>query len=132
MKKSMIVAICLMLSPLLAQAVEGTRSDNSSTRDRSTVDVDNTNINKRDRNDQTLTPPDQSNSQNDMNITQAIRKSIMKQDLSSYAKNIKIITQNGNVTLRGPVNNSAEVEKIAALASAVSGIKTLNNQLEVK
>ena len=65
-------------------------------------------------------------------ITQAIRKSIMQQGLSVNAKNIKIITRDGEVTLRGPVNNAAEVEKIVEVAKATQGIKSLNNQLEVK
>lgn len=51
--------------------------------------------------------------------TQTILKAIMKRGFSTDAKNTKIIIQNGEVTLRGPVKNIAEVEKIAALAQAV-------------
>jgi len=56
----------------------------------------------------------------------------MKQKLSTDAKNIKVITQNGAVTLRGPVSSRAELETIAKLAKAVPGVKTLTNKLEVK
>ena len=94
--------------------------------------ADNTGMNKRDRDDRTVTPMNQSNNKEDLEITQAIRKSLMKQDLSTNAKNIKVITQNGDVTLRGPVNNKAELEKVTQLAKAVPGIKNLNNELEVK
>lgn len=135
MKKPVLVAMCLMLTPVLAQAAQDSGYDRSTTMERANPDntnPDNTNINKRDRNDQTLTPLDQSNNEADTKITQAIRKSIVKNDFSMDAKNIKIITQNGEVTLRGPVNNKGEAEKIAALAKSVPGIKTLNNQLEVK
>ena len=94
--------------------------------------ADNTGMNKRDRDDRTVTPMNQSNNKEDLEITQAIRKSLMKQELSTNAKNIKVITQNGDVTLRGPVNNKAELEKVTQLAKAVPGIKNLKNELEVK
>jgi hyperosmotically inducible protein len=86
----------------------------------------------RDRNHQNLTPLDQSNNKADIDLTQAIRKSVMKNHLSMNAKNIKIISINGDVTLRGPVRNNAEKDKIAKLAKAVSGVNSLNNELEVK
>lgn len=130
MKKFTVATMCLMLTPLLAQAAEGSRTDTYTTMER--ANPDNTNINKRDRNEETLTPLDQSNTESDTKITQAIRKSIVKNDFSMDAKNIKIITQNGEVTLRGPVNDKGEREKIAALAKSVPGTKAVNNQLEVK
>lgn len=94
--------------------------------------ADNTGMNKRDRNDRTVTPMNQSNNKEDLEITQTIRKSLMKQELSTNAKNIKVITQDGDVTLRGPVNNKAEIETITQLVKAVPGIKNLHNELEVK
>ena len=130
MKKFTVATMCLMLTPLLAQAAEGSRTDTYTTMER--ANPDNTNINKRDRNEETLTPLDQSNTESDTKITQAIRKSIVKNDFSMDAKNIKIITQNGEVTLRGPVNDKGEREKIAALAKSVPGTKAVHNQLEVK
>ncbi len=130
MKKSTVATMCLMLTPLLAQAAEGPKTDTYTTMER--ANPDNTNINKRDRNEETLTPLDQSNTESDTKITQAIRKSIVKNDFSMDAKNIKIITQNGEVTLRGPVNDKGERDKIATLAKSVPGTKAVNNQLEVK
>jgi len=97
-----------------------------------TVAPDNTKINARDRGNQTLTSGNQSNSKRDIKLTSTIRRSIMKSGLTTLAKNIKIITVNGNVTLRGPVNTEAEKEKIGSLASSVQGVNQLDNQLEVK
>jgi len=130
MKKPLVAAMCLVLAPFIVHAAEQSGSYTTPAIDRTIPD--NTRINKRDRNDQTLTPFDQSNKKGDLKLTQAIRKSILKNHLSTDAKNIKIISIAGEVTLRGPVNNSAEKEKIAQLAKAVPGIKTLNNELEVK
>lgn len=130
MNKPILTAVCLMLSTFIAQAEDKSATDTSTATEQSAPD--NTNINERDVNEQTLTPLDQSNSEADIKITQTIRKSIMNEEFSMNAKNIKIITQNGDVTLRGPVDSSAESVRIAELAKAVPGVKTLNNQLEVK
>lgn len=130
MKKFVFAAMSLIVIPLLAQAADEPVPEPDTTIKRETPN--NTNINKRDRTGQTLTPLDQSNTKEDIYITQTIRKAIMKEDFSMDAKNIKIITRNGEVTLRGPVTNSTEVEKIVELAKAVPGIKILDNQLEVK
>ena len=96
------------------------------------TNADNTDINERDRNKQALTPMDQSNSKADIKVTQAIRRSLMEKEMSTNAKNIKIITRNGHVTLRGPVASAEEKMEIAKLAKAVPGIKKVSNQLEVK
>lgn len=130
MNRPILAAVCLMSATFIAQAQEQSATGTSTATERSAPD--NTNINERDVNKQTLTPLDQSNSEADINITQAIRKSVMRENFSTNAKNIKIITQNGNVTLRGPVDSSAESARIAELAKAVPGLKTLNNLLEVK
>lgn len=130
MKKPLLTAMSLMLASITVHAADDSMPDKSPAMERATPD--NTYINKRDRDERQLTPLDQSNTKADTKITQTIRKSIMKQDLSTNAKNIKIITRDGNVTLRGPVSSREEVEKIAETAKAVPGIKALNNQLEVK
>ena len=76
---------------------------------------------------------DQSNSQEDVKITAAIRRAVVgDHSLSATAKNVKIITANGLVTLRGPVKNDAEKAKIAELAQSAAGNAKINNQLEVK
>ena len=130
MKKSVFAVMCLVLGPLAAHVAD--RSDTKVAPAIERTNPDNTKVNVRDRNEQTLTPMDQSNNKADIDLTQAIRKSVIKNHLSMNAKNIKIISINGDVTLRGPVRNSAEKDKIAKLAKAVSGVNSLNNELEVK
>ena len=68
---------------------------------------DNTATNQRDRSSDTKTSGEQSNTSGDLQITQAIRRGLMKDDnLSNNAKNIKVITANGQVTLRSKCNHS--------------------------
>jgi osmotically-inducible protein OsmY len=94
---------------------------------------DNTGRNVRDRGDVTLTPGDQSESEADRTLTQQVRKAVVADDsLSTMAKNIKIITIDGVVTLRGPVQNPREREIIEAKAQQIPGINKIDNQLEVK
>jgi len=103
------------------------------TADDKKAEPDNTETNERDRSGQTLTSGDQSNSPADLKTTQAIRRAVMKDDgLSMTAKNIKIITANGQVTLRGPVNTAEEKAQIDQLAKSAAGAAKIENQLEVK
>lgn len=103
------------------------------TADDKKAEPDNTATNERDRSGQTETSGDQSNSPADLKITQAIRRAVMKDDgLSMTAKNIKIITADGQVTLRGPVNTAEEKAQIDQLAKSAAGGAKIDNQLEVK
>lgn len=80
-----------------------------------------------------LTATDQSESEGDRNITREIRQRVMDQDeLSMDAKNVKIITRSGVVTLRGLVEKAAERERIAHLAQSAKGVTHVDNQLEVE
>ena len=98
-----------------------------------TAAADNTKKNERDRSGETTTSGDQSHSQEDVKITAAIRRAVVgDHSLSATAKNVKIITANGLVTLRGPVKNDAEKARIAELAQSAAGNAKINNQLEVK
>ncbi len=97
------------------------------------ADADNTARNVRDRDSQTQTPLDQGNNQADINTTAQIRKQIMAaKRLSIDAKNVKIITANGHVTLRGPVNTPEEKRIISTIAQRVARGVNVDNQLEVK
>ena len=97
------------------------------------VDANNTATNQRDRSGETKTSGDQSNTSDDLQITQAIRRGLMKDDnLSSDAKNIKVITANGQVTLRGPVNNAREKTKVEQIAKSAAGGAQIVDQLDVK
>jgi hyperosmotically inducible protein len=94
---------------------------------------DNTGVNVRDRNDATLTPGDQSESEADRALTQQIRQAVVgDKSLSTMAKNIKIITIDGVVTLRGPVQNANEKKTIEAKVQHMAGVNKVDNQLEVK
>jgi len=96
-------------------------------------DVDNSAVNQRDRNEEALTPGDQGNSPQDRELTRRIRRSVTQNDqLSTTAKNIKIITADGKVTLRGPVKTEAERNLVAAIAQQAAGSGSIDNQLEVK
>lgn len=120
MKQITISIFCLSLFALSALAQD-------------TPAADNTSKNQRDRSGETRTSGDQSNSSEDVQITAAIRSAVVKEDsLSSTAKNVKIITADGTVTLRGPVQNAAEKAKIAELAQSAAGNAKIDNQLEVK
>ena len=96
------------------------------------VAPDDTGRNARDRTGDTLTPMDQSNDPGDLELTRQIRQALTEDDsLSTAAKNIKIITINGNVTLRGPVETLKERSRIVEKAKALAHSR-VDNQLEVK
>ena len=94
--------------------------------------ADNSGKNVRDRQESSPTPGDQSNNKADLAITQAIRKAVVADKaLSTNAHNVKIITSNGVVTLRGPVKSPEEKDKVAAKAKSVAGVKSVDNKLEI-
>jgi len=94
-------------------------------------EADNTARNVRDRDGATLTPLDQSNSAPDLALTQKIREGITSNDaMSIQARNVKVITRDGVVTLRGPVETEQEKTTIAALAKD-AGATRIENQLEI-
>jgi hyperosmotically inducible periplasmic protein len=95
--------------------------------------ADNTKVNQRDRNSNESTADRQKENRSDRDITQQIRKAIVKdKSLSSYAHNVKVITQNGTVTLKGPVRSEDEKMAVAAKAAEVAGQDKVTNQLDVK
>src|SRR5579872_3106015 len=79
---------------------------------------DNTKTNK----NMATTADQQKNNLSDRQLTQQIRKAVMAdKSLSSYAHNVKIISQNGSVTLKGPVRSEDEKKAIVAKATEVAG-----------
>lgn len=91
--------------------------------------ADNSGKNK---NDDGLTPVDQGTSESDMDRTKDIRKALMDSNLSFNAKNVKIITLNGKVTLRGVVKNASERESVVTIAKKHADASMLDDQLSVK
>jgi osmotically-inducible protein OsmY len=81
---------------------------------------------------QDQTAQNQSSAASDRELTAKVRKAIMAdKDLSTYAHNIKIITQNGSVTLKGPVKSDEEKQKIESDAAAVVAPGSIVNQLTI-
>lgn len=98
------------------------------------VAADNTKKNERDVSGSAnkLTPMDQGQNGSDIDITAKIRRDLMGNDrLSMNAKNVKIITTDGNVTLRGPVPSEDERAQIVGAVQHVDGVKKVDNQIEI-
>jgi hyperosmotically inducible periplasmic protein len=84
------------------------------------------------RTDHGPTASDQSNDPTDLRLTQEIRKALVDDDsLSTNAHNVKVITNRGVVTLRGPVDGAAEAARVVAVAERVAGATRVRNELQV-
>ncbi|MBV9873337.1 MAG: BON domain-containing protein [Verrucomicrobia bacterium] len=95
--------------------------------------ADNTKRNSTDENKNTDTAEKQSNSKDDLALTQKIRQEVVKDgSLSMNAKNIKIVARDGKVMLRGPVDSQREKDTIGTKAGEIAGKDKVENQLEVK
>ena len=122
MKRTLLALACLSALSLAAFAADDEKAK-----------PDNTATNERDRSGETQTSGDQSNSSADLKITQNIRRALMKErELSTMAKNIKVVTANGQVTLRGPVKTAQEKAKVDQIARSAAGGAQIDDQLEVK
>jgi len=118
-------ALCLAL-PLAGQAAEskGTKSGTSD------AAADNTRQNK--QHSQEMTADQQSENEADRKLSQQIRQAIVKdKSLSQYAHNVKIITRDGAVTLKGPVRNAKEKAAVEKAARQVAGKGKVTSELEV-
>jgi osmotically-inducible protein OsmY len=94
--------------------------------------ADNTERNERDRAVSALTPLDQGESEADRSITQRARQRVVEQyGLSVNGQNVKIITQDGVVTLRGPVDSQQEKQSIVQSVTNIDGVRRVNDQLEI-
>ena len=99
----------------------------------SRADADNTARNERDRSATNVLPGDQGETEADRQISANIRKAIVNDDsMSVNAQNVKVITSQGTVTLRGPVKSVREKEAIETKAKQVAGVSNVVNQLEVE
>ena len=94
---------------------------------------DNTGVNQRDRNPNEPTADRQQKDRSDREITQQIRRSIVgDKSFSTDAHNVKVITQGGQVTLKGPVRSDEEKRAIEAKAAEVAGEGKVTSELTVK
>jgi hyperosmotically inducible protein len=122
--------IALML--ILSSALLGLGTVTSAADSKPTA-PDNSGVNVRDRAPEAMTADQQSNAKSDLTLTSEIRQAVVKdQSLSMTAHNVKIISANGRVTLRGPVDSRKEKIVIASKARAIAGKRNVDNQLEVK
>jgi hyperosmotically inducible protein len=96
------------------------------------VDRDNTAVNARDRDKEALTPIDQNENKADVKTTADIRKAVVDSKTSTDAHNVKISTQDGKVTLRGPVKSEDEKRQIEAIAIRIAGDGNIVNEIEVE
>jgi hyperosmotically inducible protein len=93
---------------------------------------DNTKANKRDRKTGAVTADQQKESESDREITAGIRKALMdNKELSTYAHNVKIITRNGIVTLKGPVRSQDEKKVVESQAAQIAGADKVKSALSV-
>jgi hyperosmotically inducible periplasmic protein len=115
-----LVTVCTALSGLsVVQAQQPTAPDN-------------TKVNTRDRKPSQVTADQQKNNNSDLKITQEIRKALVAdKSLSTYAHNIKIVTRDGKVTLKGPVRSEDEKRIVEAKAADVAGAANITNQVSV-
>jgi hyperosmotically inducible protein len=126
MKQITLSLLCISALTLSAYAQESKEAADKTA-------VDNSARNERDASGDTQTSGDQSNKPEDIKITAAIRRAIVADDsLTMTAANVKIITAEGIVTLRGPVKTDEEKMKIAQIAQKEAGNMKIDNQLEVK
>jgi len=94
---------------------------------------DNTKVNKQDRATGAVTADQQKENRSDRDLTQQIRKAVVgDKSLSTYAHNVKIVAQNGAITLKGPVRSDEEKKTIVAKAEEVAGAGKVTDQLTVK
>ena len=117
------LALVTTLAPIVARAQDSSTPQAS----------DNTKVNTRDRSQTQPTADQQKENRPDKDITRDIRRSIAQdKSLSTYAHNVKIISQNGVVTLKGPVRSEEEKSAIEAKATEVVGKENVTSELEVK
>ena len=120
--------ILTMLFAIACVAGNGQSTDASGTK------PDNTKVNKRDRKAGEATADQQTENATDRDLTKKIRSSITAdKSLSTYAHNVKIISQNGTVTLKGPVKSDDEKKAVMAKAVAVVGSSDkVTDQISIK
>jgi hypothetical protein len=93
---------------------------------------DNTKVNTRDRAKGAVTADQQKENAGDRELTQKIRKSLMAdKSLSTYAHNVKVVAQGGQVTLKGPVRTEDEKRNVEAKAVEVAGAGHVVNQISI-
>jgi hyperosmotically inducible periplasmic protein len=127
MKNRILVACALSAVVALGVAGTGICADKDTT-----PSADNTRMNKQMQENKEMTADQQSENAADRKLSQRIRRAVVKdKSLSKYAHNVKIITRNGAVTLKGPVRTEEEKMTIEKIAARVAGKGKITNEIEV-
>jgi osmotically-inducible protein OsmY len=127
------ILFAVALSVVVAFSASGPASAAKDTAKDAATSPDNTKVNKEMRENQEMTADQQSENEADRKITQQVRKAVVKNKaLSTYARNVKIITHDGMVTLKGPVRSEKEKRAVEKAAAKVAGKGKVTNELEVK
>jgi osmotically-inducible protein OsmY len=93
---------------------------------------DNSRVNEYQNGERGMTAEQQSNKEADVNLTRKIRQALVQdKQLSTYAQNVKIITEGGQVVLKGPVKNQEEKDKVESKAGQIAGLDRVRSELEV-
>lgn len=132
---SKLLGLTLILSSASSIAADGSAHSSSSVSAMKgvvTQNADNTDLNKRDKSGDTLTPQKQTNSESDRKILAAVRSAIVDDsNLSVSAHNVKILVTDGVVTLRGPVKNVTEKIRVEELTRKVAGVVNIDNRVDI-
>jgi hyperosmotically inducible protein len=95
--------------------------------------ADNTKVNQRDQYPNQPTADQQKDNRSDRDITQQIRRALVNdKSLSTYAHNVKIVTENGQVTLKGPVRSGEEKRSIETKAAEIAGQDKVTSELDIQ
>jgi hyperosmotically inducible protein len=94
---------------------------------------DNTKVNQRDRDKSQPTADQQKENKSDRELASKVRRALVQdKSLSTYAHNVKVVAQDGMVTLKGPVHSDQEKQAVEAKAAEIAGADKVTNQIEVK
>jgi hyperosmotically inducible protein len=133
MKKFLLPLYASFLMVYSSQGQQATPTPHDPATASDSTEADNTKRNSSEQNKNTDTAEKQSNSKDDLALTQKVRQAVMKDgSLSMNAKNVKIIAQDGKITLKGPVDSQQEKDTIGTQAGEIAGKDKVDNQLEVK
>ncbi len=130
-KRTLLVALLLLCGTVALSSAQQAPANSSA--DTGASAPDNTKVNKRDRNQAEPTADQQKENKSDRELARNVRRSLVKdKSLSTYAHNIKVVAQDGKVTLKGPVRSAEEKQAIEAKAAeAAGGADKINSEIEV-
>ena len=121
--------LCVLMAVLVSISCAAWAQDSATPEQRP---ADNSKVNTRDRNSSASTADQQKENQSDREIARQIRQSIVKdKSLSTYAHNVKVISENGTVTLKGPVRSEEEKKAVESKAVEIAGQDKVQNDIQV-